>query len=215
MFDPQTARRLLVYGGSFDPPHRAHLSLPFHAADAVDADGVLYVPSGRPPHKRDRRLTPGEHRLEMLRLGLGETPGAAIEMHELQTPGPHYTVETLERLRDRLPRSVEMRLLIGADMAAIFYEWKNPHRILELAEPLVMLRPPNETVDDLLAKLPDDLPDDQGLPWAKRVVNVPQMDVSSTRLRQLLSEGRYDDRCVHEALPEAILDYIRAHELYR
>ena len=108
MFDPQTARRLLIYGGSFDPPHRAHLSLPFHAAEAIDADGVLYVPSGQPPHKRDRRLTPGEHRVEMLRRGLGDAADAAIEMHELQTPGPHYTINTLEHLRDRLPRSAEM-----------------------------------------------------------------------------------------------------------
>lgn len=205
MLDPRHCESLLVYGGSFDPPHRGHVELPFAACKAAGADGVLYVPAGQPPHKPDRPITPAHHRLAMLKLALGHRPDAAISRYELDNPGPSYTVKTLEHLRDTLGARVRLRLLIGADMAACFGQWKQPEKIIELAEPLVMLREPY-TEPELMAKL--------GPSWSGRFVPVPRVDVSSTELRVHLA-GRMDFApAVVEHVHPDVARYIRQHRLY-
>ena len=212
-FDPARCRRLLIFGGSFDPPHRAHVDLPAEAARAVGAGGILYIPAGQPPHKPDRVITPAEHRLAMLQLALAGRDHVAICRDEIDRPGPSYMVDTLEQLHARMPH-VRMQLLIGADMAAIFYKWRSPRRIIELADPLVMVRPPLDA-DAIVDALPHDLPADEKQPWRRRVVQTRTRDISSTRLRQHLAAGDDDDPLVRDALHPAVLNYIREHNLYR
>jgi nicotinate-nucleotide adenylyltransferase len=212
MLDPQRCRTLLIYGGAFDPPHRGHVELPPRAAEQIHAHGVLYVPTGEPPHKSPT-AAPAEHRLAMLRLALGDRSDCAISTWEIEHAGPSYTVRTLEHLRQELP-GVELRLLIGADMAASFYgKWKDPRRIIELAEPVVMLRPPYGDPEAMLTALPDDLPEPERRAWRDRLVTLPTIEAASTDLRRALAAGRYDDPAVRERLPSAVLDYIRQHRL--
>lgn len=175
----------------------------------VGADGVLYVPAAHPPHKMAGPVVQGRHRLAMLRLALGERDDAAISTFELDTPGTPgkgYTVDTLEHLRRELP-GVELRLLIGADMAAMFDQWHQPDRLIELAEPLVMMRAPYDP-HALAAKLGDER-------WAGRVVPVEPIDISSTEIRAAIREGRWDAPVVTDNLHPAVLRYIREHGLYR
>jgi nicotinate-nucleotide adenylyltransferase len=212
MLDLHTARRLIVFGGTFDPPHLAHIDLPFHIADFISADGVVFIPAGSPPHK-SRSLTPAPHRLAMLRLALGDRPDAAICTAELDRPGPSYTVDTLRQLRDQLHPATQLRLLIGADMAAIFYQWRDPQQIIQLADPLVMMRPPIDPAS-LLARLPADLDQEQRQAWTHRIVPAPLIDIDSTRLRLLLSQGRFDDPLVTRMLAPSVIHYIREHHLY-
>ena len=68
-------QRILLFGGSFDPPHHAHIALPKQAAKAIGADLIAYIPAGRAPHKLDREQTDPQHRLAMLRLALDDRPG--------------------------------------------------------------------------------------------------------------------------------------------
>lgn len=207
VFDPRQASRVLVYGGTFDPPHRAHVLLPAEARAAVEAEGVIYVPAGRPPHKAPSD-TPGHHRLAMLKLALAERSDACISELELNRPGRSYTVRTLEALREQIGPGVTMRLLIGADMALIFGQWHRAERVEELAEPVVMLRPPYDR-----EALLESLPADQRDRWARRIVPVSAMDIASTDLREKLHAGRIDDS-VRAALPTAVLNYIQNHGLY-
>lgn len=207
MFDPAAANRIVVFGGTFDPPHRAHVDLPLAAAERLDADGVLYVPAGAPPHKTGQVITPGHHRLAMLKLAVGGHRRAAICEYELDHDGPSYTWQTLEHLRQVLGESVEMRLLIGADMALIFDAWKRPDVIERIAEPAVMVRPPDGR-DELLAKLADPAR------WASRLVELPQLDVSSSDIRAALSGGRIDCSAVQRMLHPAVADYIKDRGLY-
>ncbi len=114
MLDLSGYRRLLIYGGSFDPPHVGHVQLPWAVAEVLRADAVVYVPAGRAPHKLDKRQTDAEHRLAMLRLalqdppaGLGEQQAVARlvleeEIERAADGRPSFTVETLESLRPRL-----------------------------------------------------------------------------------------------------------------
>lgn len=214
MLDVSRCNRLVVYGGSFDPPHRAHTTLPLLVADAIDADGVLYIPAGQPPHKPDRRLASAEDRLAMLRLAFGDSDRVAIDTSELERDGPSFTVDTLAHLRQRLGEGVELRLLIGADMMVTFYDWREPERIIELAEPVVMARPPLDTVA-MLSRLPDGLSDGERAAWAERIVVVPQLDIASTDLRERLAAGDYDAAAVREAMDPPVVDYVRDRGLYR
>ncbi|MEO0514676.1 MAG: nicotinate (nicotinamide) nucleotide adenylyltransferase [Planctomycetota bacterium] len=197
-------RRLLIFGGSFDPPHVAHVDLPRLVARAINADVVVYVPAGRAPHKLDKVQTDPAHRLAMLRLALADepgNPGAVVwtgEVDRVADGRPSYTVDTLEDLAERIAPDAQMRLLIGTDQVDIFESWYRAERVIELAEPVVMMRPPT-TRDDLPAA------------WRDRVVVVPTTAVSSTTVRQRVAEALPLDDAVH---PD-VAAYIHEHNLYR
>jgi nicotinate-nucleotide adenylyltransferase len=204
-------KTVLVFGGSFDPPHRAHVALPQQAARAIGADLVAYVPAGRAPHKLDRVQTDPRHRVAMLRLALAAAPSdidSVILTDEVDRgpSEPSYTVDTLEHLSRRIDDGATLRLLIGADQLRIFDSWREPERIVQLAEPVVMVRPP-DTRDTLLDALPEDLRD----AWSSRLVSVDQRDISSTAIRERIAEGLPID----EWVAESVAEYIDEHGLYR
>lgn len=208
--DLSRCRRLLIFGGSFDPPHVAHVELPRCVAEAIGADVVVYIPAGRAPHKLDQQQTDPRHRLAMLKLAIADEPHAVVLSDEIERAAdgrPSYTVDTLETLRRRLDAAgsadtssggAEMRLLIGTDQVAIFESWREWERVMELAEPVVMMRPPH-TAEDLPPA------------WRDRVVAVPETPVSSTAVRARVAAGRSLEGWVH---PD-VAAYIAEHGLYR
>ena len=204
-------KTILLFGGSFDPPHRAHLALPQQAAKAIGADLIAYIPAGRAPHKLDRQQTDPEHRLAMLRLALANGPGdvaTVVLTDEIDrgTDQPSYTVDTVEALHQWIDPDARLRLLIGADQLRIFDAWRSPGRIIELAEPVVMVRPP-----DTSKSLLDALPPDQREAWADRLVEVDTIDLSSTELRGKVAVGE----SIEPWTSASVNDYILEHGLYR
>lgn len=203
-------KHIILFGGSFDPPHLAHVALPMAARLAVGAEVVAYVPAAKAPHKLDKVQTDAKHRLAMLRLALGNEKHAVILTDELDRAAsgePSYTVDTLTALREKLGADVKLRLLIGADQVRIFDQWREPKRIIELAEPLVMVRPP-DTRESLLASLPDDAARNE---WSSRLVDVPAVDVSSTQIRERVARGEP----ITGMVDDAVARYIQQHGLYR
>lgn len=187
--------RLIVFGGSFDPPHVGHVQLPALAMEAVGADVVVYVPAARQPLKLDEEQAPPLHRLTMLQLALSDVPHAFVLTDELDRAGdgqPSYTVNTLRNLRHRLAPNAQMRLLIGSDQLRLFDQWRCADRIVEMAEPIVMVRPPDSR-GSLLADLPEGF---DPRVWARRLIPVPLVDVSSTAIRQRMSQGMTIDGLV-------------------
>jgi len=201
---------VIIFGGSFDPPHIAHLRLPAEAMVSINADKVAYVPVAKQALKADRLATSSEHRLAMLQLTIADQPHAVILTDELDRASdgrPSYTVDTLEALRQRLGPDVRLRLLIGADQLHQFDRWRQPQRIIELAEPLVMLRPP-DTVDSLLDALPQGFDRQQ---WRERIVAVAQMNVSATMIRNRVAA----QDSITDMVTPAVERYIHEHGLYR
>lgn len=201
--------RILIYGGTFDPPHLAHTKLPPLVCDQLDCDRILYVPARLNPLKRDDPPADNAHRLAMLTIALADVPNAEICTLELERDGPSYTIDTLKQLRDRYGPGVKFVLMIGADQALEFHQWKSWQQILELAEPAVVLRQPWDE-QSFAAELRQRYGEEEARQWLSRVVRTPMIEVSSTDVRRALAaRGRLDGKVGAE-----VHDYIERHGLY-
>lgn len=211
---PASVRTVVVFGGAFDPPHAAHVDLPLAARDAAGADWLLVIPASAPPLK-DGPAASGSDRLAMTRLAFEGRERVSVSPVELERGGASYTIDTVEALRSALPAQVTLRLCIGADQARQFHKWRDAQRLLSLAEPLVMLRPPLDDEGSLLAEIGRHWPPEESAQWAARLARVPVVDVSSTEVRRLLREQGPDAPGLADMVPGAVLAHIREHGLYR
>lgn len=166
--------RIGIFGGTFDPPHMGHLIAAQEIHHQVGLDRLLLMPAAVPPHKRDDDVTAGALRLEMLRAAVGDDDRFETSDLELGRQGPSYTVDTLRTLRDRWP-DAELFLAIGADQLAEFGSWKGPDEIVELARLVTFARSGRA-------------PEADGR-WSAEIVDVPEIDISSTRLRERVAAG--------------------------
>ena len=209
---------VLLYGGVFDPPHRAHVELGGLAREQVCPGGwLVLVPAARSPLK-EAAPTADAHRVEMVRLASRGVPRSVVWTDEIdraaRSPGEKsYWIDTLLRARAVLPGGARLRFLIGADQVLDFHRWRGSREILELAEAVVLLRPPVESVERLreglrAARFWSDAEIEE---WAARVVDAPLRETSATAVRAKLAAG---DRDVGELHPD-VLEYIRRNGLYR
>ena len=217
---PGWVRSVLVFGGTFDPPHRGHIDLPERVRVELGADWLLYVPAWRSPHKSGAPTATPDDRVAMLAAAIESSPFASISTLELARPDvPSYTIDTLGRLAQELPEA-SFRLLIGADQAAAFHRWREPRRVIELAEPVVMLRRPRESAEALIQSMrgagppPAGWSDDEIEAWRSRVVNVPLIDAEATGLRHLLGEHGVCHELVRRCLPDPVRRVIVERHIY-
>ena len=133
--------RVALFGGSFDPPHHGHVAIATAAADVFDLDSVLFAPVGRQPLKR-RRSAPFADRLAMVELACQVDPRFSVSELDAPRPdgSPNYTVETLTALHEAMP-DARLFNLVGADSFLDLRRWREPERLLELAEWIVVSRP--------------------------------------------------------------------------
>jgi nicotinate-nucleotide adenylyltransferase len=194
-----------ILGGTFNPPHLAHLVCASEARWQLGLAGVVLVPTGVPPHK-DIDLEPGaRHRLEMCRLAVGgHVDWMEVSALEVERDGPSYTVDTLREIHATQPGD-ELTFIVGGDMAWSLPSWREPEAILSLASMAVAERAGarREEVRERLA----------GLAGAERIsyIDVPRIDISSSALRRRVREGRPIDYLV----PDAVGQYIDQWRLYR
>ena len=146
----------------------------------------------------------------MLEIAINELPGAEICTLELDRPGPSYAVDTLEQLHEEYGLDVTFRLLLGSDQAVQFAMWKDWERILGLATPIVMLRPPLDRKQFEL-QLSESCSPQLVANWLEWIADLPQLDISSTDLRQRFIVGQGID----DSLDPKVLAYIKEHGLYR
>lgn len=198
-----------LFGGSFDPIHRGHIDPVQEARRSLGLDRVIYLPTAKPPHKPGRVLAPAHARYTMVELALLEEEGLYASPHEL-TPGrPAYTIETLEHFRREMPPAdTELFLLIGGDSFADLHLWVRFREIPGLARVVVLARPgwdfDNAPLDPQVAEMAR----------TDRVILLRQtpVDVSSTRLRELLAAGL---PLPTGAIPELVVRYLQKYDLYR
>lgn len=197
--------RVGVLGGTFNPPHLAHLVCAQEAYEQLALDRVLLMPAGVPPHKRIAQADPGpDERLELCRLAIAGDERFAVSRLELERPGRSYTVDTLRLLHERDPQA-ELTFIVGGDMAASFPSWHEPEAVLSLATLAVAERrgAKRAAIEQTLAPLAG----------SDRVVffDMPRVDVSSSIVRERVARGR----SIRYLVPDAVADEIAARGLYR
>lgn len=191
-------RRVGLFGGTFDPVHRAHLRIAEAAQDHLEWDRVVWVPAFVSPHKLNNPPTDGVHRLRMLELVAAERPEWSVWTHELDAGRPCASADTVVAWRRRHPED-ELWFLLGADALASVPRWIRPGELVANARLAVYQRPG--------APDPGPLP---GLPQAGiDVIAGVRHDVSATSIRSALARG-----LPTPDLPAAVRGYIDAHRLY-
>ncbi len=215
---PRDVRTLLVYGGAFDPPHRAHVDLPERARQAMGIDWILYIPAASAPLK-EGPVAPGEDRLAMVDAAIADLPRARATPYEIRIGGTSYTIDTLRILKKAFARVETMRLLIGADQAGQFHKWRDYEEVIEMAEPVVLLRGGDFTSAEreLLEKMKPHWSGEALERWRRRIIETPVIDVDSTTIRRILaeSESYVDDPRIVDAVPVGVREVIRERGLYR
>ena len=122
--------RVLIYGGSFNPPHRGHEAALHSAAAAIRPDRIMVVPAGMPPHKQLADGSPdNDARLRLSELAFLDEPGVEVLDIELRRLGKSYTVDTLQEISDRF-EDVELYFLVGTDMLLSMEKWYQFDQIL-------------------------------------------------------------------------------------
>ncbi|MFO0913273.1 MAG: nicotinate-nucleotide adenylyltransferase [Pirellulales bacterium] len=202
------AERIGILGGSFDPVHYAHLLLAETARETLRLDAVWFIPAASPPHKVGRRLAAAEHRVEMLKLAIADHRQLSVQTLEIDRGGTSYTVHTLEECHQRVP-GAEFFLIVGADMLHDLPNWYQPQRICELAVIACAHRPASPPPD--LTRLASVVSERRLSEFAAATMAMPQIELSSTDLRQRVLEGR----SIRYRTPRAVECYIAAQGLYR
>lgn len=184
---PAARRTVAVYGGSFNPPHNAHVMVAQHLSREPSIDAVWIVPTFQ--HAFDKSLVDFTHRVRMCELAFASIDKAQVLEIESELGGRSLMVRTLEALTQRHP-DVQLRLVIGSDLVDELNRWTEPERIRSLAPLWIVQREGSTT------------PTAQGPVFPA---------VSSTEIREHVRLG--DD--VSAWVPAAVVDYIARHGLYR
>lgn len=197
--------RIGILGGTFNPPHLAHLVCAQEAYLALGLDTVTFMPAWLPPHKPVDDEPGPEHRLELCRLAVvGDEERLEVSDLEIRRAGTSYTVDTLNELHNRAPET-ELFLIVGSDIAVGLPRWREPERVLSAATLAVAERPgtARTDVEEALRRL------DGG--ERARFFDMPEIGISSTMIRERVRA----EKSIKYFTPDAVADYIYRHTLYR
>ena len=210
-----------VFGGTFDPVHIGHLRPALELFEILQLDELRLIPAGIPPHRRAPRADSAQ-RLLMLRKAIDGQAEFVLDEREIQRTGPSYMVDTLSELRVELGEQIPLCLMLGMDSFLGLNSWHCWQKIPQLAHLVVSHRPGwlPEHLDDHggpLAEMADSClvtdPRDLGSKPAGLIFMqlVTQLDISSTRIRALIREGRNP----RYLLPDEVWMYIQEQQLYQ
>ena len=196
-----TGIKLGVMGGTFDPIHYGHLFVAEEARGAAGLDRVLFVPSGTPPHKQYAGMASAEARYDMVRLATDANPHFDVSRIETDRGGRSYTLDTLREIRALYPES-QIYFITGDDAALDILNWHEPYEIVRMATLLTVGRP--GYARDKIFELP------QEIRASIRMIDSPQLDISSTDIRRRVGAGR----SIRYMVPEDVRRYIDDNGLY-
>ena len=196
--------RIGVYGGTFNPIHLGHVHILREFIGRLDLQKVLLIPDGTPPHKVAEDLAPPEDRVKMCRIATEELGIVDVSRMELTRPGKSFTSDTLTQLHELYPRD-ELYFLMGEDMFLTVDKWHDAPTIFRLA---VLCASPrsHEGYEGLIAKQREL----EALGARCRVEDIPFLDASSTRVRELAREGKD----ISGLVPKAVAEYISENRIY-
>ncbi|MHB1450949.1 MAG: nicotinate-nucleotide adenylyltransferase [Coriobacteriia bacterium] len=194
--------RLGIMGGTFDPIHYGHLVAAEEALVQFNLDRVLFMPTGEPARKIDRRVSPPEQRYLMTVIATASNPDFEVSRLEIDRPGITYTVDTMTELKNRHGSGAELFFITGADAVLEILTWKDSARLADLCTLIAATRPGYDMAPILERAA------DSGL--NVQAMEVPALAISSTDIRARVARRRP----VRYLLPEAVAAYAAKNRLY-
>ena len=194
-----------IFGGTFDPPHLGHLILAAEARAQLGLERLLWVLTPDPPHKQGQSIAPLAERLEMVRLAIANDAQFELSSVEMNRPGPHYALDTVNLLAAQYP-GAKLIYLMGGDSLHDLPTWHRPADFVSACSLIGVMRRPGDAVE--LEALEKSLP---GIRAKIRFVEAPLIDIAAREIRERIAEGRP----FRYFLPERVYRYIEEHGLYR
>jgi nicotinate-nucleotide adenylyltransferase len=192
-------------GGTFDPIHHGHLVAASEVADLFSLDEVVFVPTGQPWQKLNRRVTAAEDRYLMTVIATASNPRFSVSRVDIDRGGPTYTRDTLRDLQAENP-GAELFFITGADALGSILSWQNWEDLLLMARFVGVSRPgfdlDGKHVTEAMAQLPPD---------ALTLVEIPALAISSTDCRRRAARGRP----IWYLVPDGVVQYVSKRGLYR
>jgi nicotinate-nucleotide adenylyltransferase len=189
-----------LFGGTFDPPHFGHLIVAQTIFEAEHFDKIVFVPAHIPPHKKGKKISSLELRLEMLKIAIKDNPNFEISDIEIKRGGISYSLETIRDYKEQTELSQdELFYLIGSDSLKLFYAWENPKAILKECQLIVAIRPgfrPSDIPNWILAKV--------------QFANIPRIEISSSQIRARWIE----DKTIRYMVTQPVWKFINENNIY-
>jgi len=193
------AQRLGVMGGTFDPIHHGHLVAASEVAQFFILDEVVFVPTGQPWQKDDRKVSPSEDRYLMTVIATASNPRFSVSRIDIDRGGPTYTIDTLRDLRAERGEDAELFFITGADALSRMMSWQDVNELFELAHFVGCTRPGHRLTG-------------HGLPEDRvSLLEIPALAISSTDCRERVAHGQP----IWYLVPDGIVQYIAKRALYR
>ena len=171
--------KICLFGGTFDPPHVGHLIIGEMVKESENFDRIIFIPAFIPPHKETSSLSPIEDRWEMLRLVLNQDENFELSDVEIKRGGLSYAIETIRELKSRHDlKKDRVYFLMGSDSLLEFHIWKDYEAILNECQVLVAVRPgfdPDHVSPSIISQV--------------RIADIPQIDISSSEIRDRIRRG--------------------------
>jgi nicotinate-nucleotide adenylyltransferase len=194
-------KRIGLFGGSFDPPHLAHLAMARLARDNLALNEVRWVPAGQPWQKAGRTMASAADRTAMVRLMIDGEPGFVLDDVEIRRAGPSYSIDTVRTCAAAEPGAL-LYLIVGQDQYARLHTWHQWRDLLRRVTLAVAGRagaspmPSSELIS---------------VPHRIEQIDLPNMPLSSTHVRERAQRGD----AVAPLVGDAVAGYIETHALYR
>jgi len=216
--------KLGIYGGTFNPVHYGHLRTAQEVLERLSLDRVIFIPAGKTPFDKPE-LIKASHRYRMVKDAITDNPGFEISDLEIRTRGKSFTVDTIMKLRNTYAGS-KLYFILGTDAFLDLQHWKQPERILGLANMVVILRPGYAFTD--LSSSPylksisikklkeldrgekDLFSFDISREQKGILFKVTGLEISASNIRNLIISGK----SVKYLLPDSVESYIISHKLY-
>lgn len=187
-----------LFGGSFNPPHLAHLIVAELVREQFHLDRIIWIPNFQSPLKRPEDVAPADHRVAMTRLAIAHNDRFEMSDVEVRREGVSYTVETVRLMQERHP-DVRFSLIVGSDSLESFGAWYEPEEILKRVRVLVFGRSGTSSA-----------PAPAGFEDRVDYADAPLLEISGTAIRRRIHDGR----TIRYMVPEAVRSYIQDHGLY-
>lgn len=224
----ESVSRVGLFGGTFNPVHFGHIQIAEDVRSGFCLDSVWVVPSAVPPHKSICDIADAADRLKMVNMCFSGRDGFEVSDIELNRQGPSYTIDTIRHLISEYIGNVTMFMMIGTDAFFEIHTWKAFDTILDLVPLIVMTRPGDRMESDQLKEtrageyLKDKVHKDYVWDATNKsfshvtgkeifFFNVTQLEISSTKIRNLVKQGKP----VTQYVTEGVADYITNKGLYK